>query len=197
MMGYPKGSNPLGSGFPIGASSIPVGTRFCLQSLVCYTFGDRGWLKGVVRGRNKHFQSATEQADSASSRTRSPGVCASRIRLFGRRWCGEMERQSAAEPRNGGASPGEPKGYHPPSRRSDVTLCSRHCIPLHTLSSRNLPRYPWRRMPSCSFCRASDWNRNSRIYWKPWRARTAPVPVPSCPAQKAEPVRGTDHGQDF
>ena len=25
MMGYPKGSNPLGSGFPIGASSIPVG----------------------------------------------------------------------------------------------------------------------------------------------------------------------------
>lgn len=31
----------IGSGFPIGVSSIPIGTRFCLQSLVCYTFGDR------------------------------------------------------------------------------------------------------------------------------------------------------------
>ena len=69
------------------------------------------------------------------------------------KWRGAAQRG----PRNGAASPGEPKGYHPPSRRSDVTLCSRHCIPLHTLSSRNLPRYPWRRMPSCSFCRASDW----------------------------------------
>ena len=74
------------------------GTRLFSKSLVCYTFGDRGWRKGVVRGGNKHFPSATEQADSASSRTRSPGVCASRIRLFGCRWCGEMERLSAAKP---------------------------------------------------------------------------------------------------
>ena len=36
-----RGAQLLGSGFPIGASSIPVGTRFCWQSLVCYTFGDR------------------------------------------------------------------------------------------------------------------------------------------------------------
>lgn len=96
------------------------GTRLCSQSLVCYTFGDRGWRKGVVRGGNKHFPSATEQADSASYRTRNPGVCFSRIRLFGCRWCGEMERQSAAEPWNGAASPGEPKGYQalvPPQRR--------------------------------------------------------------------------------
>ena len=70
------------------------GTRLCLQSLVCYTFGDRGWRKGVVRGRNKLFPSATEHADSASSRTRSPGVCDSRIRLFGCRWCGGAERIS-------------------------------------------------------------------------------------------------------
>src|SRR5699024_7294368 len=28
----------FGSGFPIGASSIPVGTRLWNQSLVCYTF---------------------------------------------------------------------------------------------------------------------------------------------------------------
>ena len=26
---------------PIGARSIPVGTRLCLQSVVCYTFCDR------------------------------------------------------------------------------------------------------------------------------------------------------------
>ena len=58
------------------------GTRLCPQSLVCYTFGDRGWRKGVVQGGNKRFPSATEQAGSASSRTRSPGVCASRTRLF-------------------------------------------------------------------------------------------------------------------
>ena len=70
------------------------GTRLCPQSLVCYTFGDRGWRKGVVRGRNKRFQPATEQAGSASSRTRSPGFCASRIRLFGCRWCGGAERLS-------------------------------------------------------------------------------------------------------
>ena len=37
----PEGHNPFGSGFPIGAGSTPVGTRFCLQSLVCYTFCDR------------------------------------------------------------------------------------------------------------------------------------------------------------
>ena len=41
MMGVSKGVKSLGSGFPIGVSSIPIGTRFCLQSLMCYTFGDR------------------------------------------------------------------------------------------------------------------------------------------------------------
>ena len=43
-----RGMQSLGSGFPIGARSIPVGTRFCLQSLVCYTFGDRCRWKGAV-----------------------------------------------------------------------------------------------------------------------------------------------------
>ena len=95
------------------------GTRLCPQSLVCYTFGDRGWRKGVVQGSNERFQPATEQAGSASSRTRSPGFCASRIRLFGCRWCCEMERRSAAEPRNGAAPPGEQKGYQ--TRRSVAT----------------------------------------------------------------------------
>ena len=35
--GFRNGSL-FGFGFPIGASSSPVGTRLCLQSLVCYTF---------------------------------------------------------------------------------------------------------------------------------------------------------------
>ena len=33
MMGVSKGVKSLGSGFPIGARSISVGTRFCLQSI--------------------------------------------------------------------------------------------------------------------------------------------------------------------
>ena len=70
------------------------GTRLCAQSLVCYTFGDRGWRKGVVRGRNKHFQSATEQADFASLRARNREFAFSKIRLFGCRWCGGAERIS-------------------------------------------------------------------------------------------------------
>ena len=36
-----RGMQSLGYGFPIGARSTPVGTRFCMQSLVCYTFCDR------------------------------------------------------------------------------------------------------------------------------------------------------------
>ena len=39
--GVSRGEYPLGSGFPIGGEKHPVGTRFCLQSLVCYTFCDR------------------------------------------------------------------------------------------------------------------------------------------------------------
>ena len=36
--GIQRGGLPFGSGFPIGASSTPVGTRLCWQSIVCYTF---------------------------------------------------------------------------------------------------------------------------------------------------------------
>ena len=59
------------------------GTRLCLQSLVCYTFGDRGWLKGVVRGRNKRFLSATEQADFGAPRAEIQDLPRGKIRLFG------------------------------------------------------------------------------------------------------------------
>ena len=86
------------------------GTRLCRRgphaaccmgwalSLVCYTFGDRGWRKGVVRGGNKHFPSATEQADFGAPRAEIQDLPLGKIRLFGCRWCREMERQSKAEP---------------------------------------------------------------------------------------------------
>ena len=137
---------PLALGNPIGAGSALLavvskggsaalagriqrnrrfrGTRLCAQSLVCYTFGDRGWLKGVVRGRNKHFQPATEQADFGAPRTEIQDLPRGKIRLFGCRWCGERSRRSEAEPWNGAASPGEPMGYHPPSRRDTSFVLS-------------------------------------------------------------------------
>lgn len=61
--GVSKGDFPFGSGFPIGASSIPVGTRLSLESLVCYTFveqmaagavshlGKCGYSCGVLAGK--------------------------------------------------------------------------------------------------------------------------------------------------
>ena len=67
MMGYPKGRNPLGSGFPIGARSIPVGTRFCLQSLVCYTFCSRWRWKGAVFVATRRFSVTAGLADFAES----------------------------------------------------------------------------------------------------------------------------------
>ena len=133
------------------------GTRLCLQSLVCYTFGDRGWRKGVVRGRNKHFPSATEQADSASSRTRSPGVCASRIRLFGCRWCGGAERISAEILGAQLHHRGSRRDIKPPSQPSDATFRSLFHSLLHTQGCRNHRHRSLQRMPSCSACTAADW----------------------------------------
>lgn len=58
-----RGMQSLGSGFPIGASSIPVGTRLSSESLVCYTFveqmaagivarpGKCGYSCGVLAGK--------------------------------------------------------------------------------------------------------------------------------------------------
>ena len=70
MMGVSKGVKSLGSGFPIGVSSIPIGTRFCLQSLVCYTFasswrgkGVGGVLCGAAECGNNRFFAAVGQAD--------------------------------------------------------------------------------------------------------------------------------------
>ena len=133
------------------------GTRLCPQSLVCYTFGDRGWRKGVVRGGNKHFPSATEQADSASSRMRSPGVCDSRIRLFGCRWCGGAERISeeilGAQQHHRGSQ----RDINPPSRRSDVTSRFPFRSLLHMQGCRNPRHRSLQRMLSCSTCKAAGW----------------------------------------
>lgn len=59
------------------------GTRLCWQSLVCYTFWDRGWFKGVVLRGNKHFEAAAEQADFASLWDKKPGVCKSKSACSG------------------------------------------------------------------------------------------------------------------
>ena len=61
--GFPEGDVPFGSGFSVGASSIPVGTRLSLESRVCYTFveqmaagivarpGKCGYSCGVLAGK--------------------------------------------------------------------------------------------------------------------------------------------------
>lgn len=41
-----RGDDKFGAGFPIGARSIPVGTRPCLQGIVCYTSAE-----GIGDGR--------------------------------------------------------------------------------------------------------------------------------------------------
>ena len=70
------------SGFPIGVKAPCWHTILRLQSLVCYTFCDRGRLKGVGRWKSKHFELPTEQADFVplqdgkyvDSLTRNPAV---------------------------------------------------------------------------------------------------------------------------
>ena len=62
MMGVSKGVKSLGSGFPIGVSSIPIGTRFCLQSLVCYLWRPLTLERGCPTP-DRHFSAEAEQAD--------------------------------------------------------------------------------------------------------------------------------------
>ena len=63
----------MDSGFPRGVKAPCWHTILLLQSLVCYTFCDRGWLKGVGRWKNKHFEVAAGQADFESTRFRNSG----------------------------------------------------------------------------------------------------------------------------
>ena len=85
-LGFQRDGDSFGPGFPIGARApcwqrIPKGTAFPWQ-----------WFPKAAS--LPWWDAATEQAGSASSRTRSPGFCASRIRLFRCRWCGGAERIS-------------------------------------------------------------------------------------------------------
>ena len=74
-----KGEYPLGSGFPIGASSIPVGTRFSVGKssvlYLCFRLTlERGWLRHLLCGQiagGSHFSVAVGQVDFVRTRTKS------------------------------------------------------------------------------------------------------------------------------
>ena len=88
--GCPEGMEvPSALGIQQGRTA-PFGTRFCLQSLVCYTFCGRGRFKGVVRGGNKHFEVTTEQADFGAPRAEIRDLPVGKIRLFVCRWWGKL-----------------------------------------------------------------------------------------------------------
>ena len=67
MMGVSKGVKSLGSGFPIGVSSIPIGTRFCLQSLVCYTFPEVYTFLKCKKPHTQHLDGADMGLDASSA----------------------------------------------------------------------------------------------------------------------------------
>ena len=74
-----KGEYPLGSGFPIGARSIPVGTRFSVGKssvlYLCFRLTlERGWLRHLLCGQiagDSHFSAAVGQADFVRLQTKS------------------------------------------------------------------------------------------------------------------------------
>ena len=103
-----KGEYPLGSRFPIGASSIPVGTRFSVgKSSVLYLCSrltsKRGWLRHLLCGQiaaGRHFSVAVGQTDFVRSRTK----------------CGFAYRAKSVWPEKGA------EVYIRPSSRCSVTL---------------------------------------------------------------------------
>ena len=103
-----KGEYPLCSGFPIGASSIPVGTRFSIGKssvlYLCFRLTlERDWLRHLLCGQiavDRHFSAAVGQADFVQPRTKS----------------GFAQRAQSAWPEK------EAKVYQLPSRRSDNAL---------------------------------------------------------------------------
>lgn len=85
-----RGDDNFGAGFPIGARSIPVGTRPCLQGIVCYTsaegIGDgcqpdvllmlsAAWMQIVFQQQRAHARTipAAEVYRSPSHHFRSIG----------------------------------------------------------------------------------------------------------------------------
>ena len=108
--GCPEGRSPFGSGFPIGASSTPVGTRFSVGKssvlYLCFRLTlERGWLRHLLCGQivvDRHFLATVGQADFVRIRTES----------------GFAQRAKSAWPEK------EAKVYQLPSRRSDSALVS-------------------------------------------------------------------------
>ena len=83
--------------------SIPVGTRFCLQSLVCYTFcAATQWHavagKGLSHARQTLFGGSRTGGFCGLKATKDKEFAMSKIRLFGCSWhrkpCSEAERFS-------------------------------------------------------------------------------------------------------
>ena len=71
--------HPFDAGFPIGASGIPVGTRFSVGKssvlYLCFRLTlERGWLHHLLCGQiadGSHFSAAVGQADFVRTRTKS------------------------------------------------------------------------------------------------------------------------------
>ena len=70
-MGSSEGKIPFDAGFPIGARSIPVGTRFSVGKssvlYLCFRLTlERGWLRHLLYGQiavGRRFSAAGGQAD--------------------------------------------------------------------------------------------------------------------------------------
>ena len=70
-----RGMQSLGSGFPIEARSIPVGTRFCFaKSSVLYLLRPLTLERGCPT-LDRPFPVAAEQADFVAVRDTKPGIC--------------------------------------------------------------------------------------------------------------------------
>ena len=113
-----RGMQSLGSGFPIGARSIPVGTRFCLQSLVCYTFCDRCAGKGLSHARQTLFGGSRTGEFCGLKATKDKEFAMSKIRLFGCSW----HRKSCSEAERFSVPTGEQEVYKKPPQRPSPSL---------------------------------------------------------------------------
>ena len=102
--------------------------------------------------QNTTFPTVAEQADFGAPRAEIQDLPRGKIRLFGCWESGFVPRRSEAEPWNGAASPGEQKGYHPPSRRSDasfVTLEMQSFSVLEDRQDRSLRFLQWPCLQTC------------------------------------------------
>ena len=98
--------------------SIPVGTRFCLQSLVCYTFCDRCAGKGLSHARQTLFGGSRTGEFCGLKATKDKEFAMSKIRLFGCSW----HRKSCSEAERFSVPTGEQEVYKKPPQRPSPSL---------------------------------------------------------------------------